>query len=64
MISPFVGTHEILLPDVGKPERIAESQGIEIQSHEYTGMFHDWVLVSSLKETRRELQQVKGMSGS
>lgn len=62
-ISVFIGTHEALLPDAQKLKRIAESQGTDIQYHEFPGMFHDWVLVPSLKETRQVIQQVKESLG-
>jgi acetyl esterase/lipase len=58
-ITLFIGTHEVLLPDARKLKRMAESHGIEIHYHEYPGMFHDWVLVPSLKESREVLQQVR-----
>ncbi len=55
-ISVFSGTHDLLHPDALKFRRMADEQGISF--YEYPGMFHDWVLLTGLKESRDVIGKV------
>ncbi|MDD4223642.1 MAG: alpha/beta hydrolase [Candidatus Cloacimonetes bacterium] len=57
-IAIFTGTHDFLHPDALKFRRMADEQGIGIRFYEYPGMFHDWVLISGLKESRDVIGKV------
>lgn len=56
-ISVFVGSKEILLPDAKKLYRLGQSKGIEINYHEYAGMFHGWMFLNfpESKKAKREI---------
>jgi acetyl esterase/lipase len=60
-ISIFVGTNEILIADARKLKQLLESQNIDFNYFEYSGMFHDWVVVSSFKETKDVLSKINDL---
>jgi acetyl esterase/lipase len=51
-ITMFIGTNEIFIADALKLKKLLHDQNISFSYFEYPGMFHDWVLVSNLKESR------------
>lgn len=57
-ISIFTGTNDILLADARRLKDILDKQHIEFDYFEYPKMFHDWVLVAHLKETKEIIKWV------
>ena len=56
----FYGTHEILMPDILKFIARAEKAGARINSYEYEGMQHDWVLFP-MPERKKAINEVIGI---
>lgn len=52
-ISVFIGTNELLVADARRLKQLLEDQRIDFNYFEFSEMFHDWVLVPSLKETKK-----------
>lgn len=57
-ISLFVGTHDILIADAQKFKKILESQNIPIKYYEYPKLFHDWVMLVKLRESKDALSKM------
>jgi len=57
-ISLFIGTNDILLADARKLKQLLEQQELDFDYYEYPGLFHDWVIISHLKETREVIQKI------
>lgn len=57
-ISIFIGTHDILAADCRKLRAMAENKGIPVNYFEYPEMFHDWMMILSLKESENALLQI------
>lgn len=57
-ISIFTGTKEIFIADARKLQQSLNDQNITLNYFEYPGMFHDWVLVSNLSETKDVMNKV------
>lgn len=57
-ISLFIGTRDIGLPDSRLLLRRAQKQRVPIDYFEYPGMFHDWMAVVLLPESKQVLRQV------
>jgi len=57
-ISLFIGTHDILYPDCKKLKVLLEQKGIAGNYFEYPKMFHDWVMLISLKESEKAISQI------
>ena len=55
----FVGTNEILMADARMLKQKLDLMGIDFNYFVYPDMFHDWVLVHWLKESRKVLQWIK-----
>jgi acetyl esterase/lipase len=51
-ISIFTGTKDILNADAQKMKQLMKDQHISFNYFEYPKMFHDWVIITSLKESR------------
>ncbi|PKP39055.1 MAG: alpha/beta hydrolase [Bacteroidetes bacterium HGW-Bacteroidetes-15] len=60
-ISIFIGTNEVLIADARKFKHLLEVQHIDFNYFEYSGMFHDWVVVTGLKETKDVLIKIKDL---
>jgi acetyl esterase/lipase len=58
MISIFTGTSDVLIADARKLKQLLEIQNINFNYFEYSGMFHDWVVVTSLSETKDVLSRI------
>lgn len=57
-ISIFIGTHEVLMADVLKWKRLMEKKQIDFNYFEYPTMFHNWVVIKQLRETRDVLHKI------
>jgi acetyl esterase/lipase len=57
-ISVFTGTNDILNADAQKFKKLLESQNIQFNYFQYPKMFHDWVLISNLKETKEVIKMI------
>jgi len=57
-ISIFIGTHDILFPDCIKLKTLLEGKGIAVNYFEYPKMFHDWVMIVSLDESKTAISQI------
>ena len=57
-ISIFIGTHDILYPDCIKLKNKLKEQKVAFNFFEYPKMFHDWMLVTMLDESKNVLQQI------
>jgi acetyl esterase/lipase len=51
-ISIFIGTHEVLMADASKWKHLMEEKQIDFNYFEYPEMFHNWVVITHLKESR------------
>jgi acetyl esterase/lipase len=58
-VAVFIGTNELLFPDVLKFYHAL--QGDNNACFQFPGMFHDWVLISSLPESREVVKIVAGL---
>jgi acetyl esterase/lipase len=50
-MSVFTGTNDILNADAQKCKQLMKEQNISFNYFEYPKMFHDWVIITSLKES-------------
>jgi acetyl esterase/lipase len=57
-ISVFTGTRDILNADAQKLKHLMKDQNISFNYFEYPDMFHDWVIITSLKESRDVINKV------
>ncbi len=57
-ISLFIGTHDILLADCRKLKSILKQKDIPMNYFEYPKMFHDWMMLVSLKESKCAIAQI------
>lgn len=56
-ISVFIGTHDLLFPDVKKFKKMMEEKGIPINYYEYEKMLHVWPLFP-LPESKKAIKQI------
>jgi len=57
-ISIFIGTNDILFADAKKCKQLLLDQNIRFNYFEYPKMFHDWVIITSLKESQDVINKV------
>lgn len=57
-ISVFTGTKDILNPDVKKLKELMNEQQLNLNCFEYPHLFHDWVIITSLKESQDVINKV------
>jgi acetyl esterase/lipase len=57
-ISLFIGTHDVLYADCRKFRQMMREQGIPLNYYEYPKMFHVWIAVTALKESRSAIGQI------
>lgn len=57
-ISIFTGTNDILNADAQKCRQLMTDQKISFNYFEYPKMFHDWVVITRLKESRDVVEKV------
>jgi acetyl esterase/lipase len=60
-ISVFIGTHDLLFADCQKLKTMLDSKQIDFNYFEYPGMFHVWMAVTSLKESKATINQIAGL---
>jgi acetyl esterase/lipase len=58
-ISVFTGTRDILNADAQKFKQLMKEQNIYFNYFEYPDMFHDWVIITSLKESTDVINKVE-----
>lgn len=58
-LSIFTGTNDLLNADAQKCQQIMNEQNLNLNFFEYPGMFHDWIIISNLKETIDVIEKVK-----
>ena len=57
-ISVFTGTNDLLNVDARKLKNMLNEKRINFNYFEYADMFHDWVIIPSLKETKDVIDRV------
>jgi acetyl esterase/lipase len=57
-ISVFTGTRDILNADAKELKQLMRDQNSNFNYFEYPGMFHDWVIITSLKESHDVINKV------
>lgn len=57
-ISMFMGTHDLLWPDGKKLCQQLEKEGVEFDYFEYPEMFHVWMALTMLPESRSVVKQI------
>lgn len=57
-ISMFMGTHDLLWPDGKMLCQLLEQEGVEFDYFEYPGMFHVWMALTMLQESRSVVKQI------
>jgi acetyl esterase/lipase len=57
-ISVFTGTNDLLIADARQLKQIAKTNSIELNYFEYPNMFHDWIIITSLRESQHALKQI------
>lgn len=60
-ISIFIGTNEVFIADARKLKALLEEQQVNFNYFEYPSIFHDWVVVTMLKETKDVLNKIKNL---
>ena len=53
-ISIFISTHDIFIADARRLKSILESESVKFNYYEYPGLMHDWIIITALKESKRE----------
>jgi acetyl esterase/lipase len=62
-ISIFTGTKDLLNADAKKYKQLMKDQNICFNYFEYPKMFHDWVIITSLKESQDVIDKVAKLLG-
>jgi acetyl esterase/lipase len=57
-MSLFIGTHDILIADCQKFKKELKSQNIPLNYYEYPKLFHDWVMLVRLRESKDALTKM------
>lgn len=60
-ISLFIGTHDVFLPDARKLKQHLRSLNIPLNYYEYPKMFHMWMAVTNLEESKHAIDQMVGI---
>jgi len=63
-ISIFTGTNDILNADAQKCKQLMNDQQIHFNYFEYPKMFHDWVIITGLKESCDAINKVDNLINS
>ncbi|UQE76603.1 alpha/beta hydrolase [Gordonia sp. PP30] len=56
-VTVFIGDRDILLPDARRIKSLGDAAGVEVDLHEYPGMFHNWIM-QPIPEGRRAVGQL------
>jgi acetyl esterase/lipase len=62
-ISMFMGTYDLLLPDGKKLCQHLEKKGVEFDYFEYPEMFHVWMAITKLPESKAVVKQIGKLLG-
>lgn len=57
-ISVFTGTNDLLHADARRFKQLMRAQNISFNYFEYPKMFHDWIIITNLKESKDVLNKV------
>lgn len=57
-ISVFIGTHDLFVADCRKLKSLTKTSNISMNYFEYPKMFHGWVILTSMKESKVALNQI------
>jgi acetyl esterase/lipase len=57
-ISIFIGTHDLFIADTRKLKDMLDTANIPFNYFEYPKMFHVWVAVTNLNESRHAIEQI------
>jgi acetyl esterase/lipase len=57
-ISIFIGTNEVFIADARKLRKLMEDRNIEFSYYEYPDLFHDWVIISNLREAKDVIHKI------
>ena len=57
-ISVFIGTHDLFISDCRKLKEMLDKANISFNYFEYPKMFHAWMLVTSLEESKQAIEQM------
>ncbi|MFN8310018.1 MAG: alpha/beta hydrolase [Chitinophagales bacterium] len=57
-ISIFTGTHDVLMPDSRKLKALLQQQHSVCHYYEYPQMFHGWMVVTGLRESKTVMKQL------
>lgn len=60
-ISIFVGTHEVFIYDIRKLKQLLDEKTISVNYFEYPKMFHDWHIITQLKESKKSIEQISDL---
>ncbi|MEJ5258483.1 MAG: alpha/beta hydrolase [Fervidobacterium sp.] len=60
-VAIFTGTDDVLNPDARRLRDKLREQGVVCNYFEYNGLFHDWVILTFLKESREALEKLKNI---
>lgn len=63
-ISIFIGTHDLFLPDSRKLRDKLDALNIPFNYFEYPKMFHVWIAVINLKESKHAIKQIASLINS
>ena len=60
-IAIFTGTNDLLLADARNLKYLLESRKMDFDYFEFPEMFHDWILIPQLKETKQAIVMIKDL---
>ncbi|NND78849.1 MAG: alpha/beta hydrolase [Maribacter sp.] len=60
-ISVFIGTHDLLVADCRKLKSLTKASNISMNYFEYPKMFHGWVILTSMKESKVAINQISSL---
>lgn len=63
-MSIFIGTHDIFYADTEKFRTMCQEQQLDLAYYVYPKLFHDWMVVSALPESRATIDQVAALVNS
>ena len=62
-VTIFIGTRELLLPDARRFRDLATAAGVRLNYREYDGMFHVWLALPYLRESKRAFEELHRILG-
>lgn len=57
-ISVFIGTHDLFITDCRKLKELLDMENIPFNYFEYPKMFHGWMVVTGMKESKQAIRQI------